>query len=133
MEELKLYRYYPDINGKTSLCLRGEARKKNGCVATLIINRKMIPPEGCSFNIQGSGRICLRNRYTGSKWVYLDLNTMKTSKNANYSHFFQKEWKKITFRNDNSFNGNLELEIRTGKGEPFCLWIATKGAAKAHY
>ena len=109
--------------GKSSLCIRGGARKRNGCVAKLKVNTSRISPQGFSFNIQGSGRICLRYRYNDKEWQYLDLNTLKESKSARYPLFLEKEWKKVIIRKMAEDNGSLDLEIRTGKGEPFCFWI----------
>jgi hypothetical protein len=109
--------------GKFSLCIRGEARTKNGCIAKLKLDISRISPQGFSFNIQGSGRICLRYRYNDKEWQYLDLNTLKESKSARYPLFLEKEWKKVIIRKMAEDNGSLDLEIRTGKGEPFCFWI----------
>lgn len=110
-------------NGSYSLRIQGAARKSNGCVAKLKVHAAAIPSQGLSFNIQGSGRICLRSCYDQNKWEYLDLNTMRVSKNASYPLVHQEKWQRITFKKSISDSGCLNLEIRTGKGEPFCLWI----------
>jgi len=109
--------------GKYSLCIRGKARTKSGCIAKLKLDISTISSQGFSFNIQGSGRICLRSRYNDKEWQYLDLNTLKESKIARYPLFIEKEWKKVTVIKPVANSGYLDLEIRTGKGEPFCFWI----------
>lgn len=109
--------------GKSSLCIRGGARKRNGCVAKLKVNTSRISPQGFSFNIQGLGRISLRSRCSDEEWQYLDLNTLKRSKSARYPLFLQNEWKRVTIEKPVVDSGYLDLEIRTGKGEPFCFWI----------
>ncbi len=109
--------------GMSSLCIRGDARKNNGCVAKLRVDISRVLPQGFSFNIQGSGRICLRSRYNDKEWQYLDFNTLKESKNARYPLFLENEWKKVTINKPVADSGYLDLEIRTGKDEPFCLWI----------
>lgn len=111
------------FNGSYSLRIQGAARKINGCVARLKVHATGIPPQGFSFQIQGSGRICLRSCYDKNKWEYLDLNTLRVSKNASYPLVLQEKWKRITFKKGISDSGCLNLEIRTGKGEPFCFWI----------
>lgn len=109
--------------GKFSLCICGGARKSNGCVAKLRVNISAVSPQGFSFNIQGWGRIGLRSRCNGNEWQYLDLNTLNTSKIARYPHFTENNWKKITIQRPVADSGYLDLEIRTGKNEPFCFWI----------
>lgn len=111
------------MNGKSSICIRGEAQKNNCCIAKLIVPGERIKSDSLSFNIMGSGRMCIRIRYSGGKWVYYDVKTMNVVKSARYQMFNQKGWKKITFKNGMGDRGNLEIEIRTGKGEPLCLWI----------
>ncbi len=109
--------------GKFSLCICGEARKGNGCVAKHRFNVSAVSPHGFSFDIQGWGRISLRSRYNGNEWQYLDFKTLNVSKIARYPHFIEKNWKKITIQRPFADSGYLDLEIRTGKDEPFCLWI----------
>lgn len=111
------------VSGRYCLCIRGNAQKNNECIARIRVDESRIPQQGLSFNIQGSGRICLRSSYNGKKWKYLDLQTLKGSKNANYPLFVQKGWKQVKIKRDFTDTGDLELELRTGKGEPFCLWI----------
>lgn len=109
--------------GKFSMCIRGGAMSKNGCTAKLKLDISRISPQGFSFDIQGSGRICLRYRYNDKEWQYLDLNTLKESKCARYPLFLEKEWKSVTVRKPVADSGYLDLEIRTGKDEPFRFWI----------
>lgn len=111
------------INGQYSLCIRGEAQKNNGCLARLVVKGGKIGPDGYTFNIAGSGKFCVRSRIAGIKWEYLDIGNLYKTSSARYTKINQSEWKRIVLKKDQAQTGDLEIEIRVGKGEPFCLLI----------
>lgn len=115
------------LNYGYSMCLRMESPQKNGCVARMVVDNNKFESEGISFYILGHGRICLRTRCNGNKWSYLDVNSLKCSTKANYQSVNFKKWKKIIVEKNETDLGNLEVEIRNGKGEPFCFWLDYEG------
>ena len=108
--------------GKYSLRISGDAREKNSSASKAVLV-KSGDKDLLNLKVRGSGKISFRTRPAGGAWTYYNFpNGLKPSKSASYSEINLKNWKELSLETG-SQNGEIELEVRVGKGAPFCLWV----------
>jgi hypothetical protein len=107
-------------NGLHSLCIKGGVQKNNGSVARIVIDKAHRTKKGVKFYFRGSGKILFRYRSGDQKWTYFKDN--KPLNNIRYENVDISDWHEAFFETAGR-NEDIELEVRSGKGTPFCLWL----------
>jgi hypothetical protein len=81
--------------------------------------------EMISLDLRGSGKLCLRARAGKGAWRYYNPPAFSPSGSARYRQVRYPSWRhvELSFIYDNTSSADLTVEIRAGKGAPFCIWL----------
>jgi hypothetical protein len=114
--------------GRYSLRIQSAAQEKNCCAARTILRRDATNRErreNIVFDLRGSGKISVRARAGKGRWRYYNVPAFSPSGSARYLPVSYASWRHIElpFIYDNTSSSDLTIEIRAGKGRPFCFWV----------
>ncbi len=115
-------------SGRYCLSIKGNAPDKNCCAARTILRREIINRPRWTeigFDLCGSGKFSLRIRSGKGPWHYYNGQSFARSGSARYLPVNYPAWRHIVlpFTYDNTSSADLAIEIRAGKGMPFCFYI----------
>jgi hypothetical protein len=115
-------------SGRHSLRIKGDAPEKNCCAARTILRREILnrPRWGkITFDLRGSGKLSLRIRSGKGRWRYYNGPDFTPSGSARYQPVRFTSWKHIvlSFSYDKLASPDLAIELRAGKGMPFCFYL----------
>ena len=115
-------------SGRYCLRIKGDAPEKNCCAARTVLGREILNRprwEKITFDLRGSGKISLRIRSGKGRWRYYNGPDFTLSGSARYQPVRFTSWKHIvlSFIYDKLASPDLAIELRAGKGMPFCFYL----------
>jgi len=118
----------PSASGRYCLRIKGDASEKNCCAAHTILRREILNRPRwtkITFDLRGSGKLSLRVRSGKGQWRYYNGPDFTPSGSARYLPVSFHAWRRValSFTCDKLASPDLEVELRAGKGTPFCFYI----------
>ena len=115
-------------SGRYCLRIAGGAQEQNGCGARTVIRADLLNRSRwarIAFDFRGSGKCSLRIRSGHDKWQCYNGGAFVRSGSVRYLPVSLRSWKHVAVLHvaENALSRDIEIELRAGKGVPFCFYI----------